>query len=531
MGARSVGRSGDVEGASLSGWERLLAISALVGCLLAIVVDGHWRWLALPCLAALFFLALRRTTRIERALTRSQEDYRHLVDLPVQATFIADAGGALLHVSRRWSVWTGLSHADTPRSEWVAAIHPDDREQSTAVWNECIQSGRPYDQSFRIRMRDGEYRWFRSRAFPQRNAEGTIIRWVGAVEDIHDMRVAEEQLRHTAGLLESIGSSTDSLIYAKDREGRMLYGNRALEALTGLPLSGLLGKTDREWSPNPAEAEAFGEVDRLVIDSGQAQDVEEIFTSRDGRTRRFRSLKSPLRDHSGAVIGVVGVSTDITDQREADEREKLLTRELDHRAKNLLAVVQSVVSLTRAATLAEFKAAVEGRIQSLGRAHSMLAASRWEGADLERVLSEELAPYRGPEEARVSLSGPSLLLKPAAAQSLSLVIHELATNAVKYGALSVNTGELEVVWEIGRGEEESAQLRLRWEERGGPAVTPRSAGSRSGFGSRLIRSSVERQLGGTLHLDWAETGLIATMELALDRSLYLGSDATEAMPG
>ena len=112
-----------------------------------------------------------------------------------------------------------------------------------------------------------------------------------------------------------------------------------------------------------------------------------------------------------------------------------------------------MVSLTRAETLGEFKAAVEGRIQSLGRAHSMLAASRWEGADLERVLSEELAPYGGGEQARVHLSGPPLLLKPAAAQSLALVIHELATNAVKYGALSVPAGELHVRWDVTRASE------------------------------------------------------------------------------
>jgi two-component sensor histidine kinase len=121
------------------------------------------------------------------------------------------------------------------------------------------------------------------------------------------------------------------------------------------------------------------------------------------------------------------------------------------------------------------------------------------------------------------------MLKPAAAQSLALVIHELATNAVKYGALSAPSGELEVHWEVKRDGERGPLLVLRWEERGGPPVTPRSTTSRRGFGSRLIHSSIERQLAGTLELDWAETGLVAVMEIALDRSLQV--DGRPAPPG
>lgn len=224
------------------------------------------------------------------------------------------------------------------------------------------------------------------------------------------------------------------------------------------------------------------------------------------------------------------VLLELVGAREAEQREKLLSRELDHRAKNLLAVVQSVVSLTRAGSVAEFKSAVEGRIQSLGRAHSMLAASRWDGADLERVLREELAPYGGGDQAQVTLSGPPLLLKPAAAQSLALIFHELATNAVKYGALSAASGELEVSWEIRHGEARDPLVCLRWEERGGPPVAPRTGSSRSGFGSRLIRSSIERQLGGSLDLDWAEGGLIVKMELALDRSLQAPGEGESLLP-
>jgi PAS domain S-box-containing protein len=505
----------------LSQWERLLAGLALIGCIVSIAIDGPWRWLALPAIAFLAVISFRRVRATDRALSQSYDDYRQLVDLPAQATWICDADGKFLFVGERWIEWTG-----SDASDWSSAVHPDDLTRVNQAWREMIKTGADYDVEIRVRLRSGAYRWMRTRAFPQRDAEGKVVRWIGQTEDIHDHRLAEERLRQTAGLLEMIGSSTQSIIWAKDCDGRMLYINAALERLAGITLADVLGKLDSDWNPNRAEVEAFSAADRRVLASGIADDCEEVFTGHDGESRHYRSIRSPLRDQSGAVIGSVGIATDITERREAEQREKLLARELDHRAKNLLAVVQSVVSLTRATTVSEFKQAVEGRIQSLGRAHSMLAASRWEGADLERLLVEELAPYcNGTEDERVHLSGPPLSLKPAAAQSLALIIHELATNAVKYGALKVATGELHVHWGIIQGDEQIRPLLfLRWEERGGPAVQPRSATSRSGFGSRLIRSSIERQLGGSLRLEWLESGLLATMEVALDRSLHDGGE-------
>lgn len=329
---------------------------------------------------------------------------------------------------------------------------------------------------------------------------------------------APSSMQQTAGLLELMGSSTDSIIWAKDRHGRMLYINGALERLAGVSMRDVAGKLDAEWNPNPEDAAAFSAADKRVLDSGTADETEESFTGADGVTRHYRTNRSPLRDDNGAVIGSVGVATDVTRQHEEEQRERLLTRELDHRAKNLLAVVQSVITLTSADDVAGFKAAVEGRIQALGRAHSMLAASRWEGADLDRVLSEELAAYRSRDGERVRLAGPQLLLKPSAAQALALVIHELATNAAKYGALSAPEGRLRVSWLV-----DGARLVLTWEESGGPPLAPPAPQGRVGFGSRLIRGSIERQLGGTLELDWAFPGLTARMEVALERTLDLAA--------
>lgn len=504
------------------GWLSAVALAAAFVLALGLVAGGPWAWVAVVAAAILVTvtaLAARWASAADLALALSRADYERMVELPAQVRWTGDSRGRIVSLSARWTEWTGQSLDDSRTADWIRIVHPDDQSAVIAAWADARACEQAYDQEYRVRMRNGQFHWMRARATPYHDAGERLKGWIGALEDIHDRRVAEETLRQTASLLEMIGTSTESLIYAKDRDGRMLYANRALERLAGVSLADILGKTDSEWHDNPVEAEAFAAADRQIIAGNRGIEVDEMFTGGGGTTRYFRSLKGPLRDRSGKVIGIVAISTDVTEKREAEEREQLLGRELDHRAKNMLAIVGSVVALTRASSVAEFKRAIDGRIQALGRAHSMLAASRWDGAELQRILSDELAPYGDDRHGRVHLSGPPLLLKPAAAQSLSLVFHELATNAAKYGALSVAEGRLEIAWEVVAANGKSATLHLDWRERGGPSVAPRTERSRQGFGSRLIHSSVERQLGGSVELAWAEAGLAAKIVIPLDRSI------------
>jgi two-component sensor histidine kinase len=162
-------------------------------------------------------------------------------------------------------------------------------------------------------------------------------------------------------------------------------------------------------------------------------------------------------------------------------------------------VVHAIVSLTKAEDIKQFSAAVEGRIAALARAHSLLSDSRWGGAKIADLIHGELAAYRSPNLARVWISGNSLSLHPSAVQALALAVHELATNAAKYGALSVSSGSVEVTWEA-----HDDGLELRWIERGGPTSEPKAQG---GFGMRVIKASVETQLSGTVEFDWQQEGL------------------------
>jgi PAS domain S-box-containing protein len=202
-------------------------------------------------------------------------------------------------------------------------------------------------------------------------------------------------------------------------------------------------------------------------------------------------------DAAGKVVRMSGVTTDITDRKETDERQVLLAREVDHRARNALAVIQSIIRLTHANSVDDYVAAIEGRIKALARAHTLLSDSRWHGADLGTLVADELAPYRTGD--KIAFKGPNISLQPATAQGLALALHELATNAAKHGALSSATGKVSLNWQL-----LPDALNLTWSEDGGPRIAPPAARS---FGLRVIRASIEQQLGGQAMFDWDPEGL------------------------
>jgi two-component sensor histidine kinase len=224
---------------------------------------------------------------------------------------------------------------------------------------------------------------------------------------------------------------------------------------------------------------------------------------------------------------------DVSERKADEERRALLMREVDHRAKNALAVVQSVLRLTPRDEPRAFAAAVEARVAALARAHSLLAEGGWSGADLRAVAERELAPYAAPRGGEgpmrgllVSLDGPDVPLAPAAVQPLAMVLHELATNAAKHGALSAPGGRVEVRWRAGRRAEDDGMLRLRWAEAGGPPVA--GAPARRGFGTRVVEATVRGQLGGAVERRWEPSGLVVEVAVPLAR---LEADAGGPAPG
>ena len=243
----------------------------------------------------------------------------------------------------------------------------------------------------------------------------------------------------------------------------------------------------------------------------------------DGVIRWVAAKGRAVFDADGKCVRVIGTALDISKRKEAEERQVLLAREVDHRARNALAVIQSIIRLTRAKSVDDYVQAIEGRIKALARAHTLLSDSRWHGADLATLVTEELAPYRGGD--KITIRGPDISLQPATAQGLALALHELATNAAKHGALSSPSGKITLDWQL-----QSDTLTLNWAENGGPGIA--SPSSRS-FGLKVIVASIEQQLGGKTAFDWDPKGLrcifsIPRSELTKSRALNALRDNGQA---
>jgi two-component sensor histidine kinase len=238
------------------------------------------------------------------------------------------------------------------------------------------------------------------------------------------------------------------------------------------------------------------------------------FIRPDGREVWLEETSKAEFDTAGRLARVKGLTLDITERKHAEERQDLLIAELDHRVKNVLARVAVVAMQTRqgSRSMDEFVKALDGRIQSMAAAHSLLSQSRWQGVGLNDLVRHQLAPYA--TDANTTISGPNIMLTAAATQAVAMVLHELATNAAKYGALSTPIGHVSVNWDRTTSGDAATSLMIVWHEMGG---SPIAAPGRSGFGTSLIRNLIPHELGGTVHLDFNPDGVHCKIEFPLER--------------
>ena len=325
------------------------------------------------------------------------------------------------------------------------------------------------------------------------------------VEEVaRDIAASVAARRDADAQLRLVADAVPMIVAYIDRDYRYRFANAAYSSWFGLQPSDVIGRHAAEVIGTAA----FDAVEPHMREAlaGRSVSYETWTTYRGGQRRYIHATYVPHMGGAGDVLGFFSATADLTERRLAEERQILLAREVDHRAKNLLTVVQSVLRLTKAPDYSSFLAAAEGRIDALARAHTLLASSRWAGIELHALVGAELAPFREDNgHSRITTEGPDLLLLPDAAQVVAIVVHELATNAAKYGALSAPGGHLDVNWK-----HQGDDIVLRWREREGPRVaTP----SHSGFGSMILQASVTQQLDGTVRLDWSPDGL--TVELSM----------------
>lgn len=333
----------------------------------------------------------------------------------------------------------------------------------------------------------------------------------------------EAALRESLAIVQIVNEGTPTLLYAKDRDGRMRMANPATLRALGVTAEQALGHTALEyWSDKEAAAQIMAN-DRQLMDRGVAIAFEEKVTLADG-PHVFLSTKTPQRDAAGNVIGLVGASIDITDIKRAEERQKLLIRELNHRVKNTLATVQSIAAQTLGGTDGDREArrAFEARLLALSNAHNVLTRESWDSAAIDEIVATALAPHRAAGDDRFTIAGPPLKVDPKAALALAMALHELATNAAKYGALSERAGRVRVEWaSVGHGEE--ARFRFCWRESDGPPVAPPR---RRGFGSRLIERGLGLELGGQAAIEYRPSGLVYTIDAPLANLAWRSAGAS-----
>jgi PAS domain S-box-containing protein len=337
---------------------------------------------------------------------------------------------------------------------------------------------------------------------------------VGVIAKTASPAIVSHNEQHAFQLPARLFEQLPFAIYICDRNGLVLRFNRRAAELWGR--SPKLGDPNERYCGSYRMYRPDGSLllhhecpMADVLRTGVSVRAQEVHIGRPDGSRGIALVDiEAVKDSDGEIVAAVNCFQDITERKQAEEREKVLAREVDHRAKNLLALVQATVHLTHADTVENFKAAIEGRLQALSNAHALVAQSRWVGANLHTLVTEELAPYCPAGTSRANISGPELLLESKAAQTIAMVLHELTTNAVKYGALSVPSGRLRVEWS--RSE---TDLVIRWSEADGPPVKPPS---HQGFGTRIAGPVIQTDLGGKVRFDWNPAGLVCEIIIPLD---------------
>ena len=380
---------------------------------------------------------------------------------------------------------------------------------SLAEVEAALQRDGEWTGDLRHRARDGREVVVTARKVLRRDADGRPVAVLEPLTDVTEARRVERERRRADALLRTIVGAAPGLIYAKDQQGRVLLANRALLDLLGKTWPEVEGRTALEYLDDRAHAEAAMANDRRVMEQGQAEEIEELFRREGGPPRVMLSTKTLMRGPDGHMEGLVGVSLEITERKRTEERLRLMVHELNHRVKNTLATVQSIAIQTLRGGDPAVRQSLDERLLALAAAHDVLTRTSWEGAELDDVVAGALAPHGGRDSGRFHVSGSAVRLQPRAALAVAMGLHELATNALKYGALSpaAHEGWVDLRWARSGG-----RMRLVWSEHGGPPVMPPS---RRGFGTRLVERILAQDLGGMVKLAFDPEGVTCTIDAPL----------------
>jgi len=481
-------------------------------------------------IAGVLITAVETTNRVamEEALRASEERFAGIFRQTSVGVVQCGLDGGFLLANQRFCEIAARTETELLSLRVPDITHPVEREDTVGRLRRLAADGVPFMMEKRYVRPDGSHVWVSANVALTRDAGGKPQHFVAVVQDITQSKNAENALRQREADLRLVLDSATDAIYCVDTAGATTMCNAAFLRMLGIEheneaigreLHDIIHHTHPDGSHYPQEQ---CPIYLTAKGAGPAHVDNELFYRLDGTSFPAEYWVSPILRH-GELQGAVCTFIDITERRRAQEQQSLLMRELNHRVKNLFAVTSAMVlvSARSARTTGELATSISGRLNALSLAHDLILPdlTRYGGpspraTSLNDLLRTILSPYVGPgepgEHDRLVINGRPVSVGADAMTDLALVLHELATNAAKYGALSVPQGSIHIEWS-----ERDEVLVLRWEERGGPAIV--GPPTTRGFGTVLASHSVRGQLGGDLSYKWNPDGLTVDLSIRVER--------------
>jgi PAS domain S-box-containing protein len=444
----------------------------------------------------------------EELLHQSNQRFKAAAKAVHGVVWTTNASGEMIGEQEAWSALTGQKFDEYKRFGWSTVVHEDDVQSTFQAWRNANADVHPFTVEHRVRRRDGEWRLFSARAVPILNAAGENLEWVGVHIDITDERATQHRLARIAEYLSLALDAGETGTWEKD----LLTGENTWDDR----LFGLWGITGPDAPSLEKIAELIDSRDRnhftSRIDQLQKPDNSGLFEA-EFRIKRASDGEERWLAARGRTLGntmpartLLGTTRDITDRVRRDEQIRFLMGELTHRTKNILAVVQAIARQTArdAISVETFSEAFAQRITAIAGSLDLLIKENWSSASMLELVRIQTSAVMGDRGDRIKLTGDDVALMPDAAQNLGLALHELSTNAAKYGALSVPGGHIALGWWVGDGTGDEKVFSLIWKEHGGPPV---AKPTRKGFGHTVMSRLVKAALSGNASLEFEPDGI------------------------
>lgn len=467
------------------------------------------QFIVVSAFTILFLAAIADERRATARLRESERRFRLMADSSPAFIWLTDEEGHVTFANRRYQEVFGRPAEDMLGDGWRVIIHHGDVEPFHTALRAAVAARERFERDVRVVDRSGQLRWLHCEAMP-RFARGRFAGYTGVNVDITTAKLAEQAIRDSEAASHLALRAGCMSFWRWDLKTELMtaVGHTemfGIESGTVLPASEV---TARIHPDDQAKAEA---ATLKAIEARETYSLEYRFVRPKGKVDWLATHAQPIFDEAGRLTHLIGVSQVVTERKRGEAHRQLLINELNHRVKNTLAVVQGIAqqSFKDERVPPELLTAFEGRLTALAAAHNVLTRGNWESAPLSRIIGDAVRPFG---TGRFKLDGPDLQIAPKPAVSLALALHELATNAAKYGALLAEGGCVELSWSAEPGEKFG--FRMRWCEKGGPPVNPPR---RRGFGSRLIQRGLATELDGEVALEYRPEGVCCDIRAPLDR--------------